>query len=456
MIEEILIVKGGSVSFGIPTHWIGQILRVPEITHLALSPREIHGMCAVGGNITTAIDMNLLLGMEEVDLSSLKSRILTLSGALGTSALVVSEVAASTVVDSENIEYLNDPEEPIVAIYHHGEELIQIVDVERLVRRIRPTRFEPRGISEKNGSPAAPPEQKNGGGRYLVFLMGGETYALEIDSLREILGTYHPITPLSGSEREIVGMMSLRDELILIADLRLCYGFEPCKSDKNRILVAQSGNRVIGLMIDEIIDIKDVPYARIERFDDPEGKKKIEGVIHDGDHLIALIGSETLETLIKKHDALIVTSDAAGEEAGNDMAFEAVVFRLGSEEYAIDIDRVAEIIDKTPVTPIADAPGMVEGMINIRGQIVMIGSLHRRMGIEQGVGSEQKIIICDTPRGRMGFFVDGVSDVVGIYPGEIRPEEDPRSLFSDILHLEGGKRLVLLLDLSKFEGGARE
>ncbi len=455
-IQEILIVRDGSVSFGIPTYWIGQILRVPEITPLALSPAEIHGMCAIGGNITTAIDMNLLLGMRGVDLSAPQSRILTLNETLDASALVVSEVVASVLIDPENIEYLSDPEEPIVAIYHHANELIQIVDIERLVRRIRTPKFDPRGVAEKNGSQGVLSDQNSRYGRYLLFRMGGETYALEIENLREILGSYHPITPLSGSEDEVTGMMSLRDELILIVDLRLHYGFEPLRGEKNRILVVQSGKRVIGLMIDEIIDIKEIVHSRIERFEDTEGKGKIAGVVHDANHLIALIGMETLEAMIQKYDPLIVTSDAAAEKGRTDALFEAVVFRLGDEEYAIDIEKVAEIIDKTPVTPIAQAPDMVEGMVNIRGQIVMIGSLHRRLGIEQSAREDQKIIICETPKGRIGFFVDGVSDVVGVYTDQIRPEEDPRSLFSDILYLEGGARLVLLLDLERFYASKRE
>lgn len=449
-IEEILIVRDGNVSFGIPTERIAQILRVPEITPLALSPAQIHGMCAVGGNITTAVDMNRLLGMEGADPASAKSRILTLNGTLETSALVVPEVVASVMIEPENIEYLSDPKEPIVAICHHAEELIQVVDVERLIQKIRPPRFDPKEVSEKNESKIVQADQGSRHGRYLLFRMGGETYALEIDHLREILGGYHPITPLPGSEREVVGMMSLRDELILTVDLRLHYGFEPRGSDKNRILIVQSGSKVIGLMIDEIIDIKEIPHSRIDRFEDAEGKGKITGVIHDENHLIALIGREALETLIRKYDSLIVTADAAAQHSGGDRMFEVVVFRLGNEEYAIDIEKVAEIIDKTPVTPISQAPDQVEGMVNIRGQIVMIGSLHRRLGVAAASEEEQKIIICDTPKGRMGFFVDGVSDVVGVCADEIRPEGERGALFSDTLYFDGGKRLVMLLDLERF------
>jgi len=452
MIEEILIVCRDKVCFGIPTYLIGQILRVPEITALALSPKEVHGMCAVGGNITTAVDMNLLLGMDKTDISSQKSRILTLNGEFDTTALVVSEVVASVVIDPVKIEYISGTDDPIIAIYHHGNDLIQIVDVKRILQSVRTASFALQEIAEKHDSSSAVLEKSAGFGRYLLFRMGGEVFALLIDNLREILGASQPITPLSGTDREIVGMMPLREGLVLVVDLRLHFGFEPNKSDKNRILITQLEDKVIGLMIDEIIDIKEYELSRIERFSESEENGKTAAIIHDDEHLVSLVGSETIRQIIRRNDALILSSDTVVEDAQSEIAFEAVVFKLGKEEYAIDIERVAEIIDMTPVTPVAQAPETVEGVVNIRGQIVTIGSLHRRLGISPLNGMDQKIIICDTPKGRMGFFVDGVSDVMGVRSSEVHEENGSESLFSHILHLEEGKRLVLLLDLARSYG----
>lgn len=452
MIEEILIVCRDKVCFGIPTHLIGQILRVPEMTPLALSPAEVHGMCAVGGNITTAVDMNLLLGMEKVDIFSQKSRILTLTGAYEASALVVPEVVASVMIDPEKIEYIGEANDPVVAIYHHAETLIQVMDVPKMLRSIHPKRIDVREVGEKNETHQTVLEKTSQHERYLLFRMGGEIYAMGIDNLREILSASQPITPLSGTEAEIVGMMSLREELILIADLRLLYGFEPCRSDKNRILITQFDTKVLGLMIDEIIDIKEFSSHQIERFNTAEEKGKISGVIHDEDHLVSLVSIEEIRDVIRRYDALIISSDRVQTDSASDIVFEAVVFRLGREEYAINIERVAEIIDMTPVTPVAQSPDGVEGVVNIRGQIVTIGSFHRQLKIDRTESGDQKIIICDTPKGRMGFFVDSVSDVMGIRSDELHEESNPRSLFSHILHFDGGKRLVLLLDLERSYG----
>ncbi len=449
-IQEILIVRGGTVSFGIPTCRIGQILRVPEITPLALSPREIHGMCAVGGNITSVIDLHLLLGMERVDPASAQSRILTLGEPYEASALIVSEVVESIQVDPERIEYLSGSDDPIIAIYARDEELIQILDVERLVRVIRTRTFVPGGIGEKHRGPVVKTHHHEEEGRYLLFRMGGEIYGLDIDHLREILGGNQPLTPLSGNEADVVGMMSLREELILVVDLRIYYGFDPLAGEKNRILIAQCGMRVVGLLIDEIIDIKAFPRSRVEPF--AEAKGKIGGVIYDGEHLIAVIGPETLEEIVERHRESIIVSDPLQEQGREAEHTEVVVFRLGSQEYALGIEQVGEIIDMSPLTRVAQAPDAVEGVINIRGQIVTIGSLHRRLGIESPSGTNGKIIICETPRGRMGFFVDGVSDVMAVREDEMRCDGERGEVFSHTLCFEEGKRLVLLFDPQQLFG----
>lgn len=69
-IDEILIIKHDDISYGIPTRNIEQIQHIPELTPLALSPEEIKGLSAVGGNIRTVMDTNLLLGMDAVDIQN--------------------------------------------------------------------------------------------------------------------------------------------------------------------------------------------------------------------------------------------------------------------------------------------------------------------------------------------------------------------------------------------------
>lgn len=454
-IEEILIVKYRGVSFGISTSLIGQILRVPEITSLALSPEQVRGLCAVSGSIVTVLDFNLLLGLEACSADRQENRVVTLGGEWGALALLVDEVSISLSLEEEKIEYLREHDDAICAIYHHGETLIQIVDLAFLISSVVPVNIPTQRISEKNVNDHISEGKAEEMGRYLVLKMGSEKYGMSIEHLREILSAHISITPIAGSHNEIEGMMSLREELMVVADLRRYFGYKPIKSDKNRIVIAQRHGKTVGLMIDEIIDIREFSEKDIDRHNARGDEPHISGVIRDGENLISLIGTDTIDLIFERNAEIIVKNQAIVLQEESNQAMEVVIFHLGNEEFALNIEEVAEIIDTVPVTPVAEAPELVEGVINIRGQIVTIGSLYRRLGIESCAKSDQKIIICHAPQGRIGFFVNSVSDVMGVKADQIRPEDDREGLFSSVLHFDEGKRLVMLFnpDISKLVKG---
>ena len=98
-IVEILIVKHGSQSYGISTSDISQIARTPMLMPLPLRPSGVRGLCAISGNITTVVDMNLLLNMKEVDYDNEKARLIVLNDSLSSSTLLVSEVYNTVEVE---------------------------------------------------------------------------------------------------------------------------------------------------------------------------------------------------------------------------------------------------------------------------------------------------------------------------------------------------------------------
>lgn len=441
--EEVLIFRHGEIAFGIPTSFIGQILRVPDITPLALSPGEVRGLCALGGNIATAIDINLLLGFLSCPGTEPKNRVITLNAPWSALCLLVDEVSVSVTVDPKKIEYLETNKEIIAAILHHENELIQVIDLDYAMKRVQKVSVNPRNVSDKTIA-LKHTMLSNEHERYLVFKMGGVQYALLIDNLREILNADAAITTIAGTNPEIQGMMSLREELIVVADLRLYYHYQPILGDKNRIMIVQREGRTLGLVIDEIVDIHEFSQSDIDISGD--NSNQIAGVIQFEDHLISLIGEELIESIMSRNEEIIVNSEAILTDTTQEASIEVVIFQLGSEEYAFEIEEVAEIIDMTPVTPVADSHEMIDGIINIRGQIVTIGSLHKRLGIESSHREDQKIIICHAQGSRIGFFVNYVSDVMAIPHDLMRKDEGEDGIFSHILHLNEGKRLVMLFN----------
>jgi purine-binding chemotaxis protein CheW len=129
-----------------------------------------------------------------------------------------------------------------------------------------------------------------------------------------------------------------------------------------------------------------------------------------------------------------------------------VSFHLGSEEYAMEILGVQEIIRMVQPTRIPNAPEFVEGVINLRGQVVPVIGLRKRFGLEQRPFDRQtRIVVLETPGATVGFVVDSVSEVLRIPSDTVEPPprmtRQGREFVSGIGKLEG--RLLLLLDTQK-------
>ncbi len=445
-IEEILIIKNGKESYGISTTDINQIARVPLLMPLPLRPFGVRGLCAVSGNIVTMVDMNLLLDIDEVDYDNEQSRLISLNDELSSSALLVSEVYNTLEIKEENIDYLDNAEDPVIAIYKYKNSLIQIISLEILFSKIKKVVIESKEV--KTGKIKLENIKEEDTTRFLIFSMGKERYALNIDFLREIILADITYTDIAGSDDNILGLITLRDELLIVIDLRKYYGFNTKNGYKNRILIASYNGRTIGLLVDEIVDIKSYIKKDIEYMSDSFEDNKIAGVIHDSNSLISFFDERVLENLFRENESYIDTqSDKQQIVIQEDNVLEVIVFKLATKEYAFEVENVAEIIDVVNSTEVAFTEHIIDGIINIRGQIVTIVSLFEKLNLPTKVDEDSKIIICNIDEAKIGFIVDSVSDIIDIKANELREQED--DLFTHILHLDDGKRLVLSMDINE-------
>ncbi|MBU5611640.1 chemotaxis protein CheW [Geomonas sp. Red51] len=128
-----------------------------------------------------------------------------------------------------------------------------------------------------------------------------------------------------------------------------------------------------------------------------------------------------------------------------------VTFRLGREEYAVDVMDVREIVEVEEVTRLATAPPHVEGVIDLRGSVVPIVSLRRSFGMSTGDGlSPGCVAIMDYAGTLTGFMIDEVSDVIRVARRDILPpiEVAAQPWIEGIVSLEN--RLVVVMDLKHF------
>jgi purine-binding chemotaxis protein CheW len=143
---------------------------------------------------------------------------------------------------------------------------------------------------------------------------------------------------------------------------------------------------------------------------------------------------------------------------GNDNAGETqlVVFDLASEYYGVDIGDVREIIRMQNVTRVPGTPAYMEGVTNLRGKVVPVVDLRKRLDLKvKAQTKESRIVVVDIGGKDVGVIVDGVTEVLRIPLASVEPPsqmvaDSERGYIRGIAKLED--KLVILLDLDRVMG----
>lgn len=104
---------------------------------------------------------------------------------------------------------------------------------------------------------------------------------------------------------------------------------------------------------------------------------------------------------------------------------ELIAFRIGEQDFCIDIRMVREIRGWTPATPLPQSPDYVKGVINLRGAVLPIIDLSRRLGLGGVAPSARHVIIVARVGARtLGLLVEAVSDILSVSDDRIQPTPD--------------------------------
>lgn len=144
---------------------------------------------------------------------------------------------------------------------------------------------------------------------------------------------------------------------------------------------------------------------------------------------------------------------SAAEGGSQSEVHEFLAFRLGKEEYGIDILKVQEIRGYENVTRIANAPEFIKGVVNLRGIIVPIVDMRIRFNLGTPSYDQFTVVIILNMNGRVvGMVVDSVSDVTQLSREQIKPAPEMGTMLNTD-HLLGlgtvEDRMLILLDIDK-------
>ncbi|MCA1073677.1 chemotaxis protein CheW [Clostridium bowmanii] len=298
------------------------------------------------------------------------------------------------------------------------------------------------------------------------FLLNKEEYAIGIMKVKEIIRVPQ-IVKIPNCEAYVEGVVSLRNNLLPIINLRAYFGMEHMDiDDHTRILVVDMGTFTAGIMVDKISEVLRVPTSIIQpppKFSSQSGEQ-LKGIakLDNGKRMILIL--EPLKLISEDELSSISSINGDHEKNAEEKNIIAnlveeeqlVTFKIDLEEYGVKITNVQEINRMPEVTKVPRAPYCIEGIVNLRGNVIPALNLRRLFNLpEKQVTDSTRIIIVDFNGKRTGIVVDSVSEVLRFEKNLIESPPDILSsgIDSDYVEavgkLEGGKRMILILDISK-------
>jgi purine-binding chemotaxis protein CheW len=128
-------------------------------------------------------------------------------------------------------------------------------------------------------------------------------------------------------------------------------------------------------------------------------------------------------------------------------------FQVGRETYGVPITSLHEIVRVPEITPVPDAPSHMEGVINLRGKIVSVIDLRKRLGQKETAPSKRNRILVVEHHGKLcGLMVDSASEVLKLPASDIQPasavfQETAQNCVTGLGRFRG--RLIVLLDMAR-------
>lgn len=319
----------------------------------------------------------------------------------------------------------------------------------------------------------------------VVFKLGQEELAVPIHVVQEIVRTPE-LTAVPNAPCYMEGIGNLRGNILPVANLRRRLGMKAKEKDENtRVVVLNAGGATTGLVVDSVSGVISVEKSALES--PPSTASGVNGQflkaiakLNEGKRLVLILeDGKILPTHESGRSKAAVTQETTGDAARHEASQavakkeeeeQLVTFRVGQAEFAIEIERVQEIIRTTEITPVPQAPSYVLGVLSLRNRLLPVIDLRGRFGLagsqqerKQADGSEaagngapadSKIVVVNLDGVVTGIRVDSVSEVLRVPKSKVEPP--PRMVdTSDAGWLKGvgklneGKRLIMLVDLGK-------
>jgi chemotaxis signal transduction protein len=241
--------------------------------------------------------------------------------------------------------------------------------------------------------------------------------------------------------------------------------------EDQRIIVVDADGFVLGLVVDHVHEVLNVPKSLMEpppRITS-SGGMELSGVakLDDGARLIMLLDVASLMKDQKLRDVQDSSAQDGEEHKAREVhktganaqelsEIQLVTFMLGAEEYGVPISQIQEIDRLAKITKVPKAAEFIEGITNLRGEVIPVLDTRKRFELEIKPSDDRtRIIIVDLGGIKTGLVVDSVREVLNLAKKDIAPPPEAigsgidQRFISGIGKVDAGKRMIVLLDVEK-------
>ncbi|MGV7210730.1 chemotaxis protein CheW [Oxalobacteraceae bacterium A2-2] len=472
-VRQFVTFMAGDEVFAVDMHPVQEIIRVPEVVRVPLAPPTLDGLANLRGRVLPIISLRRIFGYaERVYDDAARAVVIDLGQPLG---FVVDRVASVVGVDVRQIEDTAGLQSTVRAELVSGllknvggHAMVMVLDFAKLISTEFAYASQAGGAALQGaaGAGAEEEEQASDELQLVSFDVAGQEYAIPIEDVQEIVQTPEQIVQVPQALPHVLGLMLLRNRLLPLVSLRRMFALPDRAADEqSRIVVVASAGHAVGLVTDSVNEVLRVPRSAVDAVPALLAREPGMADIRDicrldgGRRLVSIVSADSMFRQNAIREALQTVdgmdqqndSSTAAEEQPEDEE-QLVVFRLNREEFGVPIGSVQEIV-RVPdmLTQVPKAPAFVEGVINLRGAVLPVIDLRRRLGMEAAPRSDrQRIMVFLIDGVCTGFIVDSVAEVLKVERRAIEPapqlSAEQSQLLARMANLEKQQRMVQLLE----------
>lgn len=472
----------GDEVFALPVAGLREVIRRPDLTPVPRAPGSLAGLASLRGEVIPVLDLRRLL-RRPCRQTSEAARVVVCAGepAFGLLVDAVGQLfgdrSALHRLEGEQTDEAGLLEGMLPGEAADRTQAIPVLDASRLLRGGAPAATRP--LRQAIAGPAVPASGTGDAAPRITFVtlfVEEREFALPLHAIDEIAPAPPRIAAMDAREGELLGVVVRHGRLLPIVSLRALLGLPPAANGvPGRLVVVRLDDApAFGLVADRQGEVLSLPADDVDAVPALLARRarlNLAGIcrLDGGTRLVGVLAPERLAGLegVRRAAAL---PEAGGEtepmESGTGLAAAEhatlVVFQLGGQDFALPVTVVEEVL-RLPetLTPVPRAPSFVEGVLGLRGEVLPVMDLRRRLGLDPPPRSGRERILVPRLGGvRAGYLVDAVTGVQRVPEACLSPAPDlaceRAEIVGRVAHL--GSRLVLVLDadrlLDRDEAGA--